>query len=672
MNKKQLIESVLLLEADKRKVITDKLGLHKDLADWAYNLSKKQHLWIANNAIKMIMDKNSNLNREEAVQFINKKLEETPDKVFIFFNNKFNYIFDWYNNVSQVENINLKQYDYFQAEQLSNHWHKNLKATGKIENEKNKIILKLDNNFYWVDLETTNCTIEAKVMGHCANTNEGTTLLSLRSINSNGVIEPHVTVAYDSENKRTVQIKGKQNQNPSKKYHKYIVDLITNNLPEYHIRTVEHEYDNDSTDFRLGNLEKTSLLKLIKEKPSLLENLDDTEKLLFYINKTINININDINFNEITSEFIYKNIFKQFDTKKLTSLDDIIKGKIINTFFNEYEIDLGDDIDKVTNTVLRSGLIDNITDYNTLYQENDKFYYKIDSEDLVQYFYDDIEHYLDDENVYTYLEYNEWIDVDQIETALDVLTEENIKKLISKVKKFFNIDIPDYNSTKTKYFSKYYNEYIKEIDNDNVVYEEIKYSVSSAYNTSQFYGAKNEVFKTFYDFFNIQNQFNYTSDDKIIVEINEYSFIKLKVFSLIKGSVDLLSFEPSDYYEMDDDTFNNEFEFRIEDLITESKKYILTPQQKNLLVESSAFLTSDDYDKELSQDEYKDMLKIILNLKEKRYYSKDEADDILVSYRFLQKALKFKIEHYLYEMGVSEDEYYEKIELADKIIKQMY
>ena len=70
-------------------------------------------------------------------------------------------------------------------------------------------------------LLSTKCSDEGEAMGHCANTSKGSTLLSLRRYK-----QPHVTISWEESDNIFYQIKGKGNDKPVEKYHKYIVDLI--------------------------------------------------------------------------------------------------------------------------------------------------------------------------------------------------------------------------------------------------------------------------------------------------------------------------------------------------------------------------------------------------------------------------------------------------------------
>ena len=81
-----------------------------------------------------------------------------------------------------------------------------------------QIVLKLDDDFVWVYLNTSYCSDEAKKMGHCgrAGASQGT-LYSLRKIDPDtGEEQPYVTIAKTTDNK-VHQIKGKEDERGSNK-----------------------------------------------------------------------------------------------------------------------------------------------------------------------------------------------------------------------------------------------------------------------------------------------------------------------------------------------------------------------------------------------------------------------------------------------------------------------
>jgi len=105
-------------------------------------------------------------------------------------------------------NLSLRDYESFLTE------------VGKLDLKKGEkqVVIELDDDFVWVNLNTSYCSDEAKKMGHCgrAGTNQGT-LYSLRKIDPDtGEEQPYVTIAKTADNK-VHQIKGKEDERGSNK-----------------------------------------------------------------------------------------------------------------------------------------------------------------------------------------------------------------------------------------------------------------------------------------------------------------------------------------------------------------------------------------------------------------------------------------------------------------------
>jgi len=166
----------------------------------------------------------------------------------------------------------------------AHNWHLELKATGFIQNETGKNLMIFDDGYYWIDLETNSDKDEADAMGHCGTTNYGDTLYSLRKKQS-----PHVTTAVK---KGTVfQMKGRKNERPIEKYHKYIFELLSYpNVSEgvkiingfdkiINFSTTEWE---PGKDFHVSDLSIDLIVKLKERNPELINNLGLPVKYKLY------------------------------------------------------------------------------------------------------------------------------------------------------------------------------------------------------------------------------------------------------------------------------------------------------------------------------------------------------------------------------------------------------
>jgi hypothetical protein len=235
----------LLLEKDHRKKMI-KFGIPEDVADYLHNFSSKYSIWFAN----QIKDLGNYKNSQDKVNWI--RVNE----------GQFTGILDWVRN---TPNINLKDYNLQQAVQAAAEYHNNLKATSLEGEEKNTIIKKYGDGFYWVDLETSDCREEGGAMGHCARTS-AETMFSLRKYTpETQTIDPVVTVAANPDDGSWQQAKGKKNSKPKEEYWKYIADILV----EYNMLVYKPEYDS-SNDFR-----NDDLYRYVEENQEEFENAEE-------------------------------------------------------------------------------------------------------------------------------------------------------------------------------------------------------------------------------------------------------------------------------------------------------------------------------------------------------------------------------------------------------------
>lgn len=236
----------------------------------AIELHPKLSTWIVKTFKNIVIKENPDISEELENYF---KTGENQSKYLKLIINKWNEmssyyqtIIDWIKSrdVSEQDRRNFTKMTFEEALKKSEEWHKSLKSDKIIENEKGNVLMTFPDGFYWIDLETTYDCDEAEAMGHCGRTNNGDTLYSLRDKNK----EPHVTAAVDTENGIIYQMKGKNNTKPSKKYHKYIVELLINdNLPTK-IIGFGSEY-NKSMDFSPYDLDDKLYSKLISKRPNI-------------------------------------------------------------------------------------------------------------------------------------------------------------------------------------------------------------------------------------------------------------------------------------------------------------------------------------------------------------------------------------------------------------------
>lgn len=135
------------------------------------------------------------------------------------------------------------------------------------------VIMDFGNGWAWYDLENASCDIEGRAMGHCGNApssnDPNQTIFSLRKTvskdsNGNVILEPHLTFIFDTSTGMFGEMKGRSNDKPAQKYHKYIVPL----LMEDFVEGVKGGGYLPENNFAITDV--SNWRDLIDEKPSLL------------------------------------------------------------------------------------------------------------------------------------------------------------------------------------------------------------------------------------------------------------------------------------------------------------------------------------------------------------------------------------------------------------------
>ena len=149
---------------------------------------------------------------------------------------------------------------------LNSEYHENLKKKQRNKpGREGKVVLTFPDGYFWTDLERKYCEIEKDAMGHCGNVGGKTddTILSLRD--SKNI--PHLTFILN--NGILGEMKGKNNNKPSEKYHSYIIELLK--LPI--IKNIKGGGYLPENNFKLSDLTKEQFEELIKLKPEMEESL---------------------------------------------------------------------------------------------------------------------------------------------------------------------------------------------------------------------------------------------------------------------------------------------------------------------------------------------------------------------------------------------------------------
>ena len=136
-------------------------------------------------------------------------------------------------------------------------------------------VLDFDDGMAWWNLHRKYCEREGTAMGHCgnnyANAKESDEVISLREYVDTGEAGeqwiPHVTGVFDTANGMLGEMKGRSNNKPEAKYHKYILPLLKQDwVKGILMRPHQHEkYKN----FYVSDLPEDIARALVEQKPDL-------------------------------------------------------------------------------------------------------------------------------------------------------------------------------------------------------------------------------------------------------------------------------------------------------------------------------------------------------------------------------------------------------------------
>jgi hypothetical protein len=282
MKFKNLISS-LLVEASKKDILTNKLGVKDDQAEALSRIAGPLSVFFAYKILEMYEEEYYDT-AERAKEIIRKNQISIQNRMglvngsnsFTRERDKMRGIMDW---VRVALAGNVKPYQELTFKQLydeSERWHESLGVgDSKFDfNETNDVILdfrKGDEGYYWVDLGVGNCPDEAERMGHCASSRGK--LYSLRSFrkieNDHTLNKSHLTASI-SDDGELLQLKGQKNSKPTNEYHKLIIPLFyfERDNGYFLINSFGYEY-NSENDFKLEDLTTDEITKLYSERPAL-------------------------------------------------------------------------------------------------------------------------------------------------------------------------------------------------------------------------------------------------------------------------------------------------------------------------------------------------------------------------------------------------------------------
>jgi hypothetical protein len=400
--KQFLLERELLSEKDNRQFIVNKLGMTQEVADFAHSISDKYSIWIANtiknnpfimnhlDGLRGVFSDIINMFKDDNKPNIDIKNLDWFDALDL--NNVYNYIKDWRDNPN-TPTLNLRNMSWEQAERLSDEWHVSLgsgKSVSDILDEKDKIIHKFRNGFYWVLREDSRCEKSRESMGHCATASRSDMYL-FRLIKND---EEFITADYDPNDKYIIQLKGKTNSKPKEIYYPYIIWLIADSGYIRELKT--NQGYRPETNFHLENLNGEQLKYIISKNPNLINILDILNMSEDKIKNIINILGDDLNklviklatenFQDLFSALILKDnsygknlislLFKFFGKTFINNLNSQNLNSLIYKLVDLEGVKFEDE-DKVKNKV-KSKFIDYILEIG-----GEELYYRLTTKEFV-------------------------------------------------------------------------------------------------------------------------------------------------------------------------------------------------------------------------------------------------------------------------------------------------
>jgi hypothetical protein len=284
----------LLLEASKKKILMDKLGLNEENAEILDELAGSLSVWMANKFIDYYIGYyggfSKELTRDELKEYTIEKINQ--DVLIYRSRQKITEIMDWV-RVGLNGNLGDNKNNHLEALlRKSKEWHDSLDiGTGDINYvENNPIVLDFrDENgdgFYWADLQTSNSPEECDRMGHCGRSSFGT-LYSLREVKTLNpkyrINKSHVTASI-GEYGILYQMKGVKNSKPKDEYHQYILPLFYvlgggGEEEDYLIQGFGTEYASER-DFKLSDLGNDVIIDLYRNRPELFNTRGLQRKLV--------------------------------------------------------------------------------------------------------------------------------------------------------------------------------------------------------------------------------------------------------------------------------------------------------------------------------------------------------------------------------------------------------
>ena len=308
---KKIIGRVLISEASKLKVLTDKIGLSQRNAEVLDRICGQLSVWMANKWIDNQLELLDSIENQgfgasvgkrekEGIKFTKQDVVKSLDSTNFFssisVSQTMTSIMDYIRVGLNGDISSIKDLSIDQIKIKSNEWHESLQI-GKgeinyVEPHTNDILIdNRDENgigFYWVDLNTNASDQECNRMGHCGRTNSNNTIWSLRETKKvpgtkYTINKSHLTAAVGNDGV-LYQLKGPKNSKPKEEYNELILPIFYilgggGEKEDYIIKGFGSEYASNM-DFKLTDLPDNTIKSLFRDRPDLFNTRSLKRKLI--------------------------------------------------------------------------------------------------------------------------------------------------------------------------------------------------------------------------------------------------------------------------------------------------------------------------------------------------------------------------------------------------------
>ena len=280
------IQKVLLTEAKNTDIVVNVIGLPTEIANWLIeDYNEKLQLWFANTFKKEAVKRISG-GKDVVANIMIKmlkgdrtqpSLKNQLNRQQAYFSGAFRQIADYLKNRREIapetDEINLKTLTFTEAIRRADAWQEAVQRlkVGMIIDESGMIIKTYPDGFYWIDLQKSYCSQEARAMQHCGNGTSGGILYSLRKQK-----QPYLT--GDVARNSLIQLRGRANTKPKAEYHEKIMDFLLE--PKVGIVSIHPSSYRPEANFELRDLSLEQLNRLYQAKPSIFMAEEELYKAL--------------------------------------------------------------------------------------------------------------------------------------------------------------------------------------------------------------------------------------------------------------------------------------------------------------------------------------------------------------------------------------------------------